>query len=90
MPAKGTYSTTVRKHGHTIRFDGGKGYHYIDVSYDGNAPIDVVNCYDYATGRSEQTDRAAFLRDVREYVADLTKHDADNFAEASRYYRIGG
>lgn len=85
MPAKGTYSTTVRKHGHTIRFDGGKGYVYIDVSYDGCQPIDVINCYDYEHGISELFDRAAFMRAVREYAADLTKQDADNFAEASRY-----
>lgn len=85
MAAKGTYSTTVRKHGHTIRFDGGKGYKYIDVSYDGRPAIDVINCYDYAAGRSELTDRAAFIRAVREYLVYLPKHDADNYAEASRY-----
>lgn len=85
MAAKGTYSATVRKHGHTIRFNGGKGYAYIDVSYDGRPAIDAINCYDYARGASEQTDRTAFMRAVREYVADLDKLDADSYAEASSY-----
>lgn len=79
---KGTYTTTVRKYGHTIKFEGGKAYVYIDVSYDYQYPIDVINCYDYATGTSEQTDRAAFMRIVHEYVTELDKHDADEYAIA--------
>ena len=67
-------------------FDGSKDGVYIDVTYDyaGECPIDVINMYDYAEGRSRQTNRAAFMRAVREYMRDLTKHDADAFAENSR------
>ena len=82
---KGTYGASCYKHGHVLMFDGSKGGTYIDVAYDyTGVPIDVINMYDHAEGCSRQTNRAAFMRAVREYVRDLTKHDADAFAENSR------
>ena len=83
MSSRGTYTTTRRKYGHTVRFDGGAGYANIDVVYDGHAPVDIINMYDYATGKSEQTDRAAFVRAVDEYMADLDEHDAREYALTS-------
>lgn len=82
MSTRGTYHTTRTKHGHTIRFDGGQGHQYIDVTYDSASyPIDLINLYDYARGVSDQQTRRDFERAVTEYLAELTKHDADAYAE---------
>jgi len=82
MSARGTYRTTRTKYGHTIRFDGGQGYMYIDVTYDGATyPIDVINLYDYERGASDQQTRKDFEAAVREYLRDLDQHDADAYAE---------
>ena len=81
---KGHYSHSTNLHGHTVRFTGQKNGCYIDVSYDGAPPIDVINMYDYAEGRSTMSDRAAFMVAVREYVRETSAHDAHAHAEQGR------
>lgn len=73
-------------HGHHVHFAGGIGFANIDVRYDDGMFIDLINLWDYAEGKSEQVSVEAFIEACKGYLAELTKHDADNFAEAGRRF----
>ena len=59
---------------------------YIDITPPGcSTAVEVINCWNYAEGRADIPDTLAALRTAaREWLADITDHDAACYTEAAR------
>ncbi len=77
----GKHTTTIQGW-HFERVSGA----YIDITPPGcSTPVEVINCWNYATGTAEIPDNAPALREAaREWLADLDDHDTACYIEAAR------
>jgi hypothetical protein len=77
----GSHTTTIDGW-HFARVSGA----YIDITPPGcSTPVEVINCWDYATGTAEILDTLPALRAAaREWLADLDEHDTACYIEAAR------
>lgn len=77
MTERVKFQTTRTRAGMRIRFIW-YGGPYIDICYGGSIADDVINLVDYETGEYRVENRQDFIREVDEYLDDLTDEEILN------------
>jgi len=68
----------------TITAEGAPGGVYIDVSFDGSKPVEVINVWDYRAGVSGFTDAAQLPEILAEWIKDQDNEEREHLEPDDR------